>query len=111
MKNKISKIIIAASAACYLLSSVSVYAAWTANSSTDNYLSMGSYKTSIEEEYTQPDHVDPSQEVSKIVNVKNSGSVGTFVRVAVEKHWRYRRRWKFYTGYRVRSGNDPDPIQ
>lgn len=85
MKNKISKIIIAASAACYLFSSVSVYAAWTANSSTDNYLSMGSYKTSIEEEYAQPDHVDPSQEVSKIVNVKNSGSVGTFVRVAVEK--------------------------
>lgn len=46
---------------------------------------MGSYKTSIVEEYTQPQHVDPSETVDKIVNVKNSGTVGTFVRVAIEK--------------------------
>ena len=85
MKNKLSKIVIAASAACYLFSSVTAYAAWTTSNWTDNFLSMGSYKTSIEEEYTRPDHVDPAQEVSKIVNVKNSGSVGTFVRVAIEK--------------------------
>lgn len=86
MKNKISKIIIAMSAACYFYSSVvTAYAAWTANGMTDNYVSMGSYKTSIEEEYEQPDHVDPSQEVTKIVNVKNSGSVGAFVRVAIVK--------------------------
>lgn len=85
MKNKVSRIVIAASAACYLFSSVTAYASWTASGGTDNFLSMGSYKTSIEEEYTQPDHVDPTQEVSKIVNVKNSGSVGAFVRVAIEK--------------------------
>lgn len=85
MKNKISKIIITMSAACYIFSSVTAYAAWTANGMTDNYVSMGSYKTSIEEEYTQPSYVFPSQEVSKIVNVKNSGSVSTFIRVAIEK--------------------------
>lgn len=85
MKNKLSKIAIAMSAACYLFSSVTVYAAWSSSGVTDNYLSMGSYKTSIEEEYTQPGYVLPSHEVSKVVNVKNSGSVGTFVRVAVEK--------------------------
>lgn len=85
MKKKLSKIVIAMSAACYLFSSVTAYAAWTASGQTDNYVSMGSYKTSIVEEYTQPQHVDPSDTVDKIVNVKNSGTVGTFVRVAIEK--------------------------
>lgn len=85
MRKKIAKIIIAASATCYLFSSVTAYASWTSSGRTDNYVSMGSYKTSIEEEYTQPLHVDPSQTVDKIVNVKNSGTVGTFVRVAIEK--------------------------
>lgn len=85
MKRKLSKIIIAMSAACYLFSSVTAYAAWTSSGQTDNYVSMGSYKTSIVEEYTQPQHVDPSETVDKIVNVKNSGTVGTFVRVAIEK--------------------------
>ena len=85
MKKKLAKIAIAMSAVCYLFSSVTAYAAWTSVGDTDNYVSMGSYKTSIVEEYTEPDHVDPSQEVSKIVNVKNSGTVGTFVRVAIEK--------------------------
>ena len=85
MKKKLSKIVIAMSAACYLFSSVTAYAAWTSSGQTDNYVSMGSYKTSIVEEYTQPQHVDPSDTVDKIVNVKNSGTVGTFVRVAVEK--------------------------
>ena len=85
MKRKLSKIVIAMSAACYLFSSVTAYAAWTSSGQTDNYVSMGSYKTSIVEEYTQPQHVDPSETVDKIVNVKNSGTVGTFVRVAIEK--------------------------
>ena len=69
MKRKLSKIIIAMSAACYLFSSVTAYAAWTSSGQTDNYVSMGSYKTSIVEEYTQPQHVDPSETVDKIVNV------------------------------------------
>lgn len=85
MKKKLSKIIVAASAACYLFSAITAYAAWTSSGSTDNYVSMGSYKTTIVEEYTQPQHVDPSDTVDKIVNVKNSGTVGTFIRVAVEK--------------------------
>lgn len=85
MKRKISKIVIGLSAACYLFSSVTAYASWSTSGQADNFLSMGAYKTSIEEEYTQPEHVDPSQEVSKIVNVKNAGTVGTFVRVAIEK--------------------------
>ena len=85
MKRKISKIVIGLSAACYLFSSVTAYASWSTSGQADNFLSMGAYKTSIEEEYTQPEHVDPSQEVSKIVNVKNTGTVGTFVRVAIEK--------------------------
>ena len=84
MKRKISKIVIGLSAACYLFSSVTAYASWSTSGQADNFLSMGAYKTSIEEEYTQPEHVDPSQEVSKIVNVKNTGTVGTFVRVAIE---------------------------
>lgn len=86
MKRKeLSKLLIILSASCYIFSSVTAYAAWSSTGKTDNFLSMASYKAEIQEEYDRPGHVDPSQEVSKIVNVKNNGSVSIFVRVAIEK--------------------------
>ena len=62
-----------------------VHAAWSVPGTTWNFLTMSSYETKIVEEYEIPESVNPSQEVTKVVNVKNTGTVDTLIRVSVEK--------------------------
>lgn len=64
---------------------VFAHAAWSVSGSTWNFLTMDSYQTVIEEEYEIPQSVNPAQEISKIVNVKNTGTVDALIRVRVEK--------------------------
>ncbi len=83
-------------------------AAWQAVGDTDNILTMASYQNRIEEEYVVPDHVDPGAEVDKIVNVKNTGTVDTIIRVSVEKAFGTRNK----DGTFVKEGDlEPDMIQ
>lgn len=71
---------------CFSLAGFSM-AAWQVTGSTDNILTMNTYRNQIVEEYTEPDHVDPSGEVAKTVNVSNTGTVDTIVRVALKKQF------------------------
>ena len=50
-----------------------------------NFLSISSYRNSIEENYEKPDHVDPGQKVIKEVSIRNTGDVDSFVRVKIGK--------------------------
>ena len=60
------------------------YAAWRISSAAVNILTVDSMKNIITEQYVPPDHVNPSQEVEKIVNVKNTGTMDTLIRLSVE---------------------------
>lgn len=64
---------------------IMVFAYWKTAGDTDNILTMARYQNRIVEEYKVPDHVDPGAEIDKVVNVKNTGSVDTIVRLSVEK--------------------------
>ncbi len=83
-------------------------ACWYRMGDTDNILTMISYQNRIEEEYVIPDHVDPGAEVDKVVNVRNTGTVDTLIRVSVEKAFGTRKK----DGSFVKEGNlEPDMIQ
>lgn len=87
---------------------VMALAAWQAAGDTDNILTMASYQNRIEEEYVVPDHVDPGAEVDKVVNVRNTGTVDTLIRVSVEKAFGTRKK----DGTFVKEGDlEPDMIQ
>ncbi len=58
---------------------------WKITGSTGNILTMSSFKNQIEEEYHAPAHVDPGQTVDKVVNVKNTGTADSMVRVRIKK--------------------------
>ena len=62
-------------------------ASWSITGRSVNILSMSSYKTSIVEEYEIPTAVYPSDNIKKVVNIKNEGTVDTFVRIKVDKQW------------------------
>ena len=66
-----------------LISCGTALAAWNVSEIAVNFLTMSSYKTSIQENYVRPDHVDPGQKVVKEVNIKNEGNVDSFVRVKI----------------------------
>lgn len=68
-----------------LLAAGSALAAWNVSEYAINLLSMNSYKNAIEENYDQPDHVDPGQKVVKEVYIKNEGNVDSFVRVKIRR--------------------------
>lgn len=68
-----------------------VYSFGTVSGDTVNFLTMSSYKNQIEEQYEIPDQVNPSGEITKIVNVSNTGTVDTIVRVSVEKAFGIRK--------------------
>lgn len=63
------------------------YRYWYVVGDTNNTITMSNYQNRIEEEYEVPDHVDPGAEINKVVNVKNTGSVATLVRVSVDKQF------------------------
>lgn len=71
---------------CFSFAGMSL-AAWQITGSTDNILTMSSYKNQIVEEYEEPGHVDPSGEVSKTVNVSNTGNVDTIIRVSLKRQF------------------------
>ncbi len=84
------------------------YAAWAVSGDTDNYLTMAAYQNRIVEEYRVPDHVDPGTEVSKVVNVKNTGRTDTIIRVSIEKAFGTQKK----DGTFIKDGSlDPDMIQ
>ena len=58
---------------------------WKITGSSGNILTMSSFKNQIEEKYQVPDHVDPGKTVDKIVNVKNTGTVDSVIRVKIKK--------------------------
>lgn len=58
---------------------------WKLSGSTGNILTMGSFENRIQEEYQVPSHVDPGQKVDKRVNVANTGTVDSLIRLSVKK--------------------------
>lgn len=74
-----------------LFTAALAYSFWPISGSTINFLTMASYQNRIEEEYEIPHHVNPSEEVTKIVHVSNTGTVDTLVRVMVKKAFGERR--------------------
>ena len=62
-----------------------VFGYWKITGSSGNILTMSSFKNQIEEEYHVPDHVEPGQTVDKVVNVKNTGTVDSMIRVKIKK--------------------------
>lgn len=86
MRNKkFLKAVSILSAIAMCVSSMSALAAWNISGGTDNVLTMSSYKTEIVEDYEVPKHVDPSEEIRKVVNISNTGDVDVIVRAKVEK--------------------------
>lgn len=83
-QRKLAGVITSIIAGAMLLTSTAL-AAWDAAGRSTNILSMSSYKTSIEEQYQVPHHVNPSEEIKKVVNIKNEGTVDTYIRLKVEK--------------------------
>ena len=68
---------------CLLLACGTALAAWNVSEYAINLLTMASYKSSIQENYIKPEHVDPGQKVVKEVHIKNEGNVPSFIRVKV----------------------------
>ena len=64
---------------------VTVLGYWKITGSTGNILTMSSFKNQIEEEYRVPDHVEPGQTIDKVVNVKNTGTTDSMIRVRIKK--------------------------
>lgn len=62
-------------------------AAWESNSATVNKISVASVKGAIEETYEQGQTVLPGETATKVVNVKNTGTIDSIVRIRVEKYW------------------------
>ncbi|MBQ1490468.1 MAG: hypothetical protein IIZ39_00795 [Blautia sp.] len=60
------------------------WAAWQAAGQTVNLFSVAPFRIEIEEDYQDPGGVSPSQEVKKVVHVKNTGGADALVRVRVE---------------------------
>jgi alternate signal-mediated exported protein len=62
-------------------------AAWQVSQDAENILTTASFKTEIVEEYEEPEHVEPSQEVTKRVDISNTGSVDAIVRVSLQRQF------------------------
>ncbi|MDO4523153.1 MAG: hypothetical protein Q4B57_08420 [Eubacteriales bacterium] len=84
--SKVRKTGVAIFAAVLCVSAIqTVRSAWNITGKTGNLLTMATYQNRIMEEYETPAYVEPSQKISKIVNVTNTGTVDTLVRVSVDK--------------------------
>lgn len=67
------------------LSVTGIMGYWKMTGSSGNILTMASFQNQIEEEYRIPPHVDPGQTVDKVVNVKNTGTADSRIRVKLHK--------------------------
>lgn len=81
MKKIFKKIMITASGV--LLLTCTVAGAWKISGRSRNVLITASFSNRIIEEYQIPDHVNPGQKISKIVNVKNTGTRDSFIRLRI----------------------------
>lgn len=68
-----------------MLSGAGILGYWKITGNTGNILSMASFKNQIEEEYHVPSKVDPGQTVDKVVNVTNTGTTDSMIRVRIRK--------------------------
>lgn len=85
-----------------------VFGYWKITGNTTNILTMSSFKNQVEEEYQIPAHVDPGQEVDKVVNIKNTGTVDSMIRVRIKKMFGETKE----NGVFVQDENlDPEMIQ
>ncbi len=62
-----------------------VLAYWKVTGRTVNILTTAAYRTELVEEYTEPNAVYPDDSVDKTVNVRNSGTADTLVRIQYTK--------------------------
>lgn len=62
-------------------------AAWNAQTSETNVVTIGNVKIDLIDTYTPQNNVSPGVEVDKIVSVKNTGNTSCYVRVFVKKEW------------------------
>ena len=67
------------------LSVTGIMGYWKMTGSSGNILTMASFQNQIEEKYRIPPHVDPGQTVDKVVNVKNTGTADSRIRVKLHK--------------------------
>ncbi|WP_368190754.1 hypothetical protein [Blautia sp. 1033sp1_1033st1_G9_1033SCRN_220408] len=81
MKKIFKKIMITASGV--LLLTCTAAGAWKISGRSRNVLITASFSNRIIEEYQIPDHVNPGQKISKIVNVKNTGTRDSFIRLRI----------------------------
>ena len=87
MKKIFKKIMITASGV--LLLTCTAAGAWKISGRSRNVLITASFSNRIIEEYQIPDHVNPGQKISKIVNVKNTGTRDSFIRLRITVLYRY----------------------
>ena len=68
-----------------MLSGAGILGYWKMTGNSGNILTMASFQNQIEEEYRIPDKVDPGQTIDKVVNVKNTGTADSRIRVKLRK--------------------------
>ena len=87
IKRKLFTAVVVVLALTFCSSTVGAIASFSAKSSTINGLSIASVRGEIDEQYEQGQTVFPGATVSKVVNVKNTGTVDCIVRVRIDKSW------------------------
>lgn len=63
-------------------------AAWNAQTSETNVVTIGNVKIDLIDTYTPQNNVSPGVAVDKVVSVKNTGNTSCYVRIFVKKEWR-----------------------
>lgn len=90
-----------------MLSGAGILGYWKITGNTGNILTMASFQNQIEEKYQIPSEVNPGQTIDKTVNVTNTGTVDSLIRVTVRKIFGEMQNGKFVED----SLLDPDMIQ
>ena len=86
-KSAVYSFLCAVSACTFLFSTGMTYASWKVQDDTINKITMGSVRGQIMEEFAQDTVVYPDADVTKIVQVKNTGTIDAIPRVKIEKVW------------------------
>ena len=86
-KSAVYSFLCAVSACTFLFSTGMTYASWKVQDDTINKITMGSVRGQIVEEFAQDTVVYPDADVTKIVQVKNTGTIDAIPRVKIEKVW------------------------
>ena len=86
-KSAVYSFLCAVSACTFLFSTGMTYASWKVQDDTINKITMGSVRGQIVEEFAQDTIVYPDADMTKIVQVKNTGTIDAIPRVKIEKVW------------------------